>query len=128
MYGLTSQLLFTYFQKSADDSTFVNKVMSAKFKLLVATGSGFLAGFSYHKHVGSSSNDSPVLSKPGLPIFGSVSAASAAVLSPAVTQPAIPSFPEKTDLIPAEPPKGYSRVSEIMRFGFPGFDNIRSRR
>merc|ERR1712062_713093 len=102
--------------------------MSAKFKLLVATGSGFLAGFSYHKHVGSSSNDSPVLSKPGLPIFGSVSAATAAVLSPAVTQPAIPSFPEKTDLIPAEPPKGYSRVSEIMRFGFPGFDNIRSRR
>ena len=114
---------------SADDSIFVNKVMSVKFKLLIATGSGFLAGFSYHKHVGSSSNDTTVVPKPGLPIFGSISAASAAaVLSPAVTQPTIPSFPEKTDLIPAEPPKGYSRVSEIMRFGFPGFDNIRSRR
>ena len=99
--------------------------MSAKIKLLLATGSGFLAGFSYHKHVQTSPD---VLKRPGLPIFGTVSAATAAVLSPAVTEPAIPAFPEKTDLVPAEPPKGISRVAEIMRFGFPGFDNIRSRR
>ena len=98
--------------------------MSAKVKLLIATGSGFLAGITYHKHVQSTES----FRKPGLPIFGSVSAASAAVLSPAVTEPAIPTFPEKTDLVPAEPPKGISRVAEIMRFGFPGFDNIRSRR
>ena len=50
-------------------------------------------------------------------------------MSPAITEPAVPLMPEKPkDLIPAEPPKGYSRVAEIMRFGFPGFDNIRSRR
>merc|ERR1712203_984567 len=57
-------------------------------------------------------------------MFGTVSAASpVAVLSPALTEPAVPLLPEKPklDLIPAEPPKGYSRVAEIMRFGFPGF-------
>ena len=30
--------------------------------------------------------------------------------------------------IPPEPKPGLSRVAEIMRFGFPGLDNIRSHR
>lgn len=46
--------------------------------------------------------------KPGLPIFGTVSAATALVPSP---NNAV-SFP--------------GRVSEIMKYGFPGMDNIRS--
>ena len=60
-----------------------------------------------------------------------VSAASAALspspLSPAVSPPSI-YLPEKPQIssIPPEPSPGFSRVSEIMRFGFPGLDNIRS--
>ncbi|XP_035775202.1 endonuclease G, mitochondrial-like [Anopheles albimanus] len=48
-------------------------------------------------------------SKPGLPIFGTVSAASL-----------IPS----SDHTPA--PASVSRVGQIMKYGFPGLDNIRS--
>jgi len=106
-------------------------------KLILATGSSFLAGIYCHKQYNlqkSNLNDPNenyhVVKRPGLPMFGTVSAASpVAVMSPALTEPAVPLLPEKPkDLIPAEPPKGYSRVAEIMRFGFPGFDNIRSRR
>lgn len=97
-------------------------------KLALASGSSFLAGVLYHKYE-SRKIDNFLVQKPGLPIFGTVSAASVAVLSPPMSEPAVPILPEKkSDLVPAEPPKGYSRVAEIMRFGFPGFDNIRSRK
>ena len=60
-------------------------------------------------------------------MFGTVSASTA--LSPPVTPSEVP-VPMKKDLveIPLEPKPGISRVSEIMRFGFPGLDNIRSHR
>ena len=107
--------------------------MSSISKLILASGSGFFAGLCYHKKIQQSSTTSDYVYEkklPGLPTFGTVSAASAVVMSPAITEPAVPIMPEKprVDLIPAEPPKGYSRVAEIMRFGFPGFENIRSRR
>lgn len=51
-------------------------------------------------------------------------------ISPAVTPPVISlpqSHPEKVvPAVPPEPAPGFSRVAEIMRFGFPGLDNIRS--
>lgn len=62
----------------------------------------------------------------------SVSAATAVLapppsISPAVTPPVV-AVPEKSGLgqIPPEPAPGLSRIAEIMRFGFPGLDNIRS--
>ena len=106
--------------------------MSSKLKLLLASGGGFAVGAFCQNHLLSFDRKESVFQhgkKPGLPIFGTVSAASAAIMSPALSEPAVPIVPEKKmDLIPPEPPKGLSRVSEIMRFGFPGFDNIRSRR
>lgn len=54
-------------------------------------------------------NDFQLIPKPGLPIFGTVSAATALV--PASNNNSV-SFP--------------GRVSEIMKYGFPGMDNIRS--
>ncbi|TRY66955.1 hypothetical protein TCAL_03740 [Tigriopus californicus] len=67
--------------------------------------------------------------KPGLPIFGSVSAATAISrdLAPVQT-PAEVAIPQKDVGIPSEPLPGQSRIMEIMRFGFPGLDNIRSHR
>ncbi|CAG0900468.1 unnamed protein product, partial [Darwinula stevensoni] len=47
---------------------------------------------------------------PGLPLYGEVSAA-------------VPS--QAADIVP-EPPPQASRTAQIMRFGFPGLDNIRS--
>ncbi len=61
---------------------------------------------------------------PGLPIFGTVSAATPI---PSQAVPAISSslaVPEK----PGQMVPGPSRVSEIMRFGFPGMDNVRARK
>ena len=65
--------------------------------------------------------------KPGLPLFGSVSASTA--LSPRITPSEVP-VPTNKEIIevPPEPKQGISRVAEIMRFGFPGLDNIRSHR
>ncbi|XP_057375067.1 endonuclease G, mitochondrial-like [Daphnia carinata] len=94
----------------------------------VAFGS-FLAGFATDKFYFSSikntkflegtitNHDDVLLSKPGLPIFGTVSAAS---IVPANTK-----LDERRS-IPPEPIPGASRVSQIMRFGFPGLDNVRS--
>jgi len=67
--------------------------------------------------------------KPCLPIFGSVSAREAVALSPPITPSQVP-VPMTKEIIevPPEPQKGISRVAEIMRFGFPGLDNIRSHR
>ena len=67
--------------------------------------------------------------KPGLPIFGTVSAREAVALSPSITPSQVP-VPMNKEVIevPPEPQKGISRVAEIMRFGFPGLDNIRSHR
>lgn len=48
---------------------------------------------------------------PGLPIFGTVSAAS----------PFAPAVADKPDLV-ATP----GRVSQIMKYGFPGLDHVRS--
>lgn len=64
-----------------------------------------------------SNHDDVLLSKPGLPIFGTVSAAS---ILPANTKL------DERKSIPPEPTHGASRVSQIMRFGFPGLDNVRS--
>ena len=65
--------------------------------------------------------------KPALPIFGTVSASTA--LSPPITPSEVPVPIGKDALdIPPEPRPGISRVAEIMRFGFPGLDNIRSHR
>ncbi|XP_058448112.1 endonuclease G, mitochondrial [Malaya genurostris] len=50
-----------------------------------------------------------VYSKPGLPIFGTVSAASPIPLE------------EKSTV-----PSNVSRIGQIMKFGFPGLDNVRS--
>ena len=57
----------------------------------------------------------------------SVSAATALAspLSPPLTAPSV-AVPRKTDAVPPEPAPGFSRIAEIMRFGFPGLDNIRS--
>ena len=67
--------------------------------------------------------------KPCLPIFGSVSAREAVALSPPITPSQVP-LPMTKDIVevPPEPQQGISRVAEIMRFGFPGLDNIRSHR
>ena len=102
-------------------------------RLALATTGGFFTGFLYNKHVHQSSQSTEdYVRKPGMPgllLFKTVSAASAVVLSPPISEPAVPLIQEKQlDLIPAEPPKGYSRVAEIMRFGFPSFSNIRSRK
>ena len=64
---------------------------------------------------------------PGLPIFGTVSAATPIPSQPLETLPAISSSLP----VPAKPGQivpGPSRVSEIMRFGFPGLDNVRARK
>eukprot|EP00095_Tigriopus_kingsejongensis_P002103 maker-scaffold244_size240795-snap-gene-1.43 protein:Tk02103 transcript:maker-scaffold244_size240795-snap-gene-1.43-mRNA-1 annotation:"hypothetical protein AaeL_AAEL002064" len=64
----------------------------------------------------------------GLPIFGSVSAATPMTqLAPIQTQPEV-DVPQKDLTIPSEPQPGQSRIMEIMRFGFPGLDNVRSHR
>merc|ERR1711892_184779 len=59
---------------------------------------------------------------PGLPLGGQVSA-SVAVVPHTETGVTIP--PRDTG-VPPEPMNGSPRVAEIMRFGFPGLDNIRS--
>jgi len=66
---------------------------------------------------------------PAMPAFATVSAATAVQLSPPLSAPstAIPFKPNVHD-VPPEPRPGFSRIAEIMRFGFPGLDNIRSRR
>ena len=64
---------------------------------------------------------------PGLPIFGTVSAATPIPSQALETLPAISSslaVPDK----PGQIVPGPSRVSEIMRFGFPGLDNVRARK
>lgn len=67
--------------------------------------------------------------KPGMPIFGSVSAATAISRDLATVQTSAEvDVPKKELGIPAEPLPGQSRIMEIMRFGFPGLDNIRSHR
>jgi len=67
-------------------------------------------------------------SLPGLPSSATVSAATAVQLSPPVSAPsvALPSKAMATPEVPPEPAPGFSRIAEIMRFGFPGLDNIRS--
>ena len=47
-------------------------------------------------------------------------------LSPAVSPSEVAVPAKEVPGVPAEPPKGISRMSEIMRFGFPGLDNIKS--
>jgi len=68
---------------------------------------------------------------PGLPSCATVSAATALQMSPPVTAPStvLPSKASTvvvTPQVPPEPAPGFSRIAEIMRFGFPGLDNIRS--
>lgn len=59
-----------------------------------------------------SQNEIKIISKPGLPIFSTVSAAALIPHNEIVDKPAI---------IPTQ-----SRVAQIMRYGFPSLDNIRS--
>ena len=97
----------------------------SKLKLLIFTSGGFAAGICVQKHVLQFRRNYESL--PGLPTFSTVSAATASILSPAPSSLVLPD-PQNKDFIPPEPQKGISRVSEIMRFGFPGFDNVRSRK
>ena len=96
----------------------------SKLKFFLATSSSFAAGFCVQRFI--QNPKSGFESMPGFPKFATVSAATAAVLSPSTSQLTIPEV--NKDVIPPEPQKGISRVAEIMRFGFPGFDNIRSRK
>ncbi|XP_067009386.2 endonuclease G, mitochondrial [Anabrus simplex] len=57
---------------------------------------------------------------PGLPIFATVSATSL----PDRSDKLIP-FPDEEPLVSSKP-KVVNRISQIMRFGFPGLDNVRS--
>lgn len=101
------------------------------------TGLGVLAGIKFGKKLVNSDlgpstvEDLLITKKPGLPLFGTVSAATPIVenrLAPVVAAPAV-TVPEKElPGLPAEPPPGTNRIAEIMRFGFPGLDNIRSHR
>ncbi len=75
---------------------------------------------------------SPVQRRPGHPLFGTVSAATPVAPAPVapapvVVVPEVP-IPSKETGLPTEPLPGTNRIAEIMRFGFPGLDNIRSRR
>ena len=101
----------------------------SKLKLLVSSSSDLVAGYFIHKYGANNSKSSTIESMPGCPKFGTVSAASVAVMSPPTTSSLPMPIPElNKNEIPPEPQKGISRVAEIMRFGFPGFDNIRSRK
>ena len=59
---------------------------------------------------------------PGLPFGAHVSADTAVVPQ---TQSGL-AIPARDTGVPPEPVEGASRVAQIMRFGFPGLDNIRS--
>ena len=110
-------------------SSFQNKQKMSKLKLLVSSSGGLVAGYFIHKYGSNNSISSTIESLPGCPKFGTVSAASVAVMSPPTTSSLPMPIPElNKNEIPPEPQKGISRVAEIMRFGFPGFDNIRSRK
>lgn len=84
---------------------------------------GFLAGISYERYKTASTLDNcndpylfysserlkKISSLPALPVFGTVSAATPFV--PSTTQESTPVA---------------NRVSQIMKYGFPGLDNVRS--
>ncbi len=55
---------------------------------------------------------------PGLPLRATVSAAA----------PIAHSVPAAAAGVPAEPPRGSGRAMEVMRFGFPGYDQLNSRK
>lgn len=65
----------------------------------------------------------PRLHLPGLPLGAQVSASVAMV--PHTTETGL-SIPPRETGVPPEPVEGSPRVAQIMRFGFPGLDNIRS--
>ncbi|XP_037046159.1 endonuclease G, mitochondrial [Bradysia coprophila] len=98
----------------------MNKKIITRFLAVSCVGGGaFLTGvyverrkFQNNQQDGSRNifhNQKTLTPKPALPIFGTVSAATAVV--PSTNNNAV-SFP--------------GRVSEIMKYGFPGMDNIRS--
>lgn len=92
----------------------------ARGKIVAFTGvavSSWLAGVVTERWSSANRTDgerSYAKSLPGCPTFGTVSAASV-----------IPSNSVVLRDIPAEPPQHAARVSQIMRFGFPGLDNVR---
>ncbi|XP_034945318.1 endonuclease G, mitochondrial [Chelonus insularis] len=109
----------------------VHKINSARFFIKLSTiASAGLAGFwagkqlernQYFKNKNDeNTDDSDILSKcnikrmPGLPLFGSVSAA-----SPIIPNENQPDMGVKASVTA-------SRVGQIMKYGFPGFDTIRS--
>lgn len=88
---------------------------------------GFLAGISYERYrttntlekcndpylIYASERFKKVSSLPALPIFGTVSAAT-------------PFVPDTIKEKSPEAISGSNRVSQIMKYGFPGLDNVRS--
>ncbi|KAK2703435.1 endonuclease G, mitochondrial-like [Artemia franciscana] len=72
----------------------------------IGIGASFVAGIIYEKDC--SIDRIPI--KPGIPLFGTVSAA----------EP-ISNLP-----VPLEPDKNAPRISQVMRFGFPSLSNIKS--
>jgi len=87
---------------------------------------GWVAGLATERFLQTKSKENPlnlepntdnigISFKPGLPIFGTVSAATL-----------IPKPPQDVQPIPPEPSLKSPRVSQVMRFGFPGLDNVRT--
>lgn len=62
------------------------------------------------------------------PMLRAATATAPHQLAPAVTPAEVAVPPKDLAGIPPAPPRGISRTAEIMRFGFPGLDNIRSHR
>jgi len=84
-----------------------------------------LAGFGLGLGLGAAATET--LRERWPKVSAATAVASPPSLSPAVTPPVV-MVPDKSGLghIPPEPAPGLSRIAEIMRFGFPGLDNIRS--
>merc|ERR1719357_822795 len=84
---------------------------------------GWAGGLTFQKYKDRQTSHS-LLSAPGLPLrLPQVQAATAVV--PA-TQDSGLVIPARDNGVPSEPRHDAPRVSQIMRFGFPGLDNIRS--
>ncbi len=95
----------------------------SKFKIVLASGGlGLVSGVILERLRGRevATHRTDGIRLPGLPRSAMLSAATALT----TTSSSGRSLAE----IPPEPEKGLGRTSEIMRFGFPGLDNIRSRK
>jgi len=82
----------------------------------------FLAGGA-HERWNHQQHARTMKTKPGLPLGAKISAATAVV--PYEDRRGLGPVQQAPD-VPPEPVEGAARISQIMRFGFPGLDNIRS--